>query len=403
MSTFTKSLIGKIFIGIFIGYLMCENAMSSNSDSETELEKILNKYRGSLPCLEGKTPGEIVLFLRKFSPDGEKVGVEKLENQIKEILDKKEKVRLLITGFPFKSLNPKKVISPGDIDLGELLGLTTFDHICKEIEKNCGLKAELTIVPDAFRVALFLGVVGYRQKFIKLVKTLAPETVKVLELQDIIKEKFNKDYDEMKISEELKDIIVDVDPEEFLGFCKREIDCDFYKNRIIKDKKAEVLETVKTQKAFIALSDDLKKKMETMTYDQVINFLQTQTQVDGCQKIISSLQSQYGQGKTHLLAFARLLSKVDSEETKQVGMYLEKIMDKEEYKKYIRLSVTLTNKDLSKRVPIAPVYLSYNGHPWHNAPFVIGRRVILQSKESGGEKPVIKKETYKGIDIQWIE
>ena len=153
-----------------------------------ELVGPITRYVDGLPQIEkcgGDNPqSKIVLFLQAMTPPskGEVTGQETLATRIVGMMATEQPISMVIPGFPCKSTNKKDKVLGGGVDLGEIVGLITFNHICKEIGTIYEPGARVSIIPDG---AAYLGVLGidpkeyeqYQRGLAHLIGTCFRETI----------------------------------------------------------------------------------------------------------------------------------------------------------------------------------------------------------------------------------
>ncbi len=126
----------------------------------------------------------IVLFLQAMSPPSkiEVTGQEALAIRLEVMMATKQPIPMVIPAFPGKSTNKEHKVLSGDVDLGELVGLITLNHICREIGTIYPPGARISIIPDG---AAYLDVLGidlreyeqYQCGLTHLVETCFRETI----------------------------------------------------------------------------------------------------------------------------------------------------------------------------------------------------------------------------------
>lgn len=106
---------------------------------ESKVTTILKKYKSGLPKIKQSERSEqkataIIQFLNQFRPSTlELTGEKELIQKVSRLMEENKPLEFFLPSFPVKSKNTeKKVIGPNP-DLGEFIGLTTLDHICKQI------------------------------------------------------------------------------------------------------------------------------------------------------------------------------------------------------------------------------------------------------------------------------
>lgn len=330
----------------------------ADNEGEAIVQKLVDGYRESLPkinAVRGDTDQiakEVVDFLKKLTPATEVAGAESLVSKIKQIIEAEKTIQFVLPGFPFKSLNRKKVLNPGEPDLAEVLGLATLDHLCTQIKTVCGKGAQVVIVPDAIRIADHLGVMDQREAYIekirKLIQGMCPQTVVIQELNEF-KSSLTQNKAPAELSKQLAAISVETVKNSHLPFVQKELDCDFYTDKIQQHSK----------EARANLTQDPESYQE----------------------------------KTAQIA---------AEEAKQFAQLLKDRFPN--YKGCLRLSVNHHDVDLSQKVPVCLVR-GFTVTPWHCAPFVSKKHRISLDRADAfkGTKAAQYAALYKGVLITWLQ
>lgn len=94
---------------------------------------------------------KIVQFLKKFIPQKKNLqldGDDALALKIANRMIKNEEILMRMTGFPFKSTNTVTKVIDHKVDVGELVGILTLNHMTQEIAKIYKPGAKITIFSD---------------------------------------------------------------------------------------------------------------------------------------------------------------------------------------------------------------------------------------------------------------
>lgn len=120
---------------------------------ENGLPPAIYHYRETLPRMDTTaiTPAEAIIdFLLSMRP-GDSSGIrgrEALTQKITRMMASGDPLHLVLVGYPFKSTNIEKKVISAHVDMGELTGLLTLNHMCQEIEKIYSPGAVLSIYTD---------------------------------------------------------------------------------------------------------------------------------------------------------------------------------------------------------------------------------------------------------------
>lgn len=423
MSISKKCLIGKILIALIFACFLQGAAYSSEQDS---LSDVLTTYRKCLPCIcheYDNIPKAIVSFLKEFQPaektkgdkmleekekEKEKVQTLMLEKKVQTLMQEDQSLKFVLPSFPFKSLNPGKVISPGEPDLAEAMGLITLDHLCSEIKKVYEPGAKVIIVPDAIRIAEFLGVTDERDEYIRKIRILAPDNVVIKELHEM-KDTPRKE-DMAKTLVDSADSKLDVKSGGYISFVGREINCAFYTDKLRELRfpaaKVKALAYLKGTKAYKNCSVKLREKLkDCLDYDATLDLLKVNVKVkneykSSSTKFIGILHSKFTE-KQILKKYRNAGARVAAEEAAQFSKYLARQFG--EYKEYIRLSVNHHHPDISKKLPIKLVQCSTQKSPtpWHTSLFIDEDGKIDFTREQIGKGVLVRKVNFNGMSLAY--
>lgn len=223
-------------------------SLDFEGEKSSEIDGIISHYKATLPTIgEELSPEKIVDFLQLFSPLKDVEGVSNLIEKTGRLMKENTPLSFVLPGFPFKSFNEEKVISPGEIDLSDVLALTTLDHLCQEIEKIYKAGTCITIVPDAIRISCFLEVQPQREIYLSSLRSLLPsKRIQIKEIQEFESmPTTGQSLEEIAFFLSKRDAS-GIDKEPYLSFVRHELDGDFYHE---KSKKA-ALAKVRMQQPF---------------------------------------------------------------------------------------------------------------------------------------------------------
>ncbi len=413
-------ILGLVFLVITSAHAGSET--KDPDEPESKLASICRKYRAGLPKIDLrgdlKSPEQkataIVQFLNKFRPPTLQLqGEDQLIQKVKGFIELDKPLQFLLPSFPFKSKNTeKKVIGP-DPDLGELLGLTTLEHVCRQISELYSPGAKVTLVTDGVYCAEPIGVsemeaTMYVDQIKTLIKALdAP--IEILSLADFEESPtYHKSFEEiLKILDgyNLTQLGVSYNPTILRDFALKEIGCTYYHTLA----KARALRLVKTQKNFKGLFEEFKKTLQDLDYDQVLIRLEEKNRDEKdleLQRVFLSIKNALDQAHNKIYKdLLKEIPEVISRRTKQFGCYLSSIINEDQV---IRLSNYMQHPDMSLKLPFCLIYGDgVPGTPWHHTPIVheVGNtqvRIHMRTRQELGLE--LQEESMEGVSfpIRWM-
>lgn len=384
---------------------------------EADLEGLVKNYRSSLPTLkqgDGEPIEEsIVSFMKALSGNFHEAGGELLEDKIKRLGREEKVLEFVLPGFPFKSMNPKKAVRPGELDLAEVLALETLEHLCAEIERVYEHGVRVTIIPDAVRITEFLGIEaerGYYQA--SLVALLPSEHLKVVALEDF------KGMPTENMT--LKDMAVHlsiietpgVNTGPYMKFVRSELDCDFYQGFKQGLIKAEALEVVRGQKSYQKLfsNEEKAKEIENSGYDELAVYLQERSlpgtllkaEKKSHKKVLASLGNVFLEKRNALLeAHVKECAQMNCEEACQISAYISEYF--RGYEGQIRLSVNTHHQNISEKFSF-PLVFGSRETPWNNSLLVTSSVdfKLVRPGECEFNFEVVEGQ-YQGMGISYLK
>lgn len=373
-------------------------SLDIEEEKSSEIDELISHYKSTLPTMDKVlSPERIVSFLQLFSQKEDVEGVEELVEKTRQLMEKNTPLHFVLPGFPFKSFNETKVISPGEIDLAEVLALATLDHLCHEIESVYDAGACVTLIPDAIRVTCLLGVQTQRETYLSNLRGLLPsKRIHIKEIHDFeSKPTTGKSLEEVAffLSEKNKS---GVDKEPYISFVRHELDCAFYSER----EKENALARVFSQRTFRdRFPEESKSTVKALSYDGFLLYLKKEIQKENENKetyeaLLRALTAQF-----NINTAIKKCALVNAQEAKQFSGYVAELFGN--YENYIRLSVNQHHNDISQKLPIQMVFGS-TATPWHNTLFVNSEKGILLKHHDTYKNGYLKKEKYKGVTIRLI-
>lgn len=157
-------------------------------------EMLLSDYKKALPKLfipkaHEKAPEviaqEIVSYLQKMAPirgRGKLEGGERLAQRLQGMMQTGAPLNFLLVGYPCKSPNTHTKVISDRVDVGELMGLVTLDHLCQQIRSVYPPGAHVSIVSDGIAYLDVLGLAPkvyetYQKSIGALIAQYFPETL----------------------------------------------------------------------------------------------------------------------------------------------------------------------------------------------------------------------------------
>ncbi|HBN22797.1 MAG TPA: hypothetical protein DD412_06125, partial [Holosporales bacterium] len=263
-----------ILLAFFLFFNLEKASASLNNDDEdsSQVDSLIAHYKSTLPAIsDERSPESIVAFLQFFSQKKDAEGADKLVEKTRQLMETNEPLSFVLPGFPFKSFNEKKVISPGEIDLGDVLALTILDHLCQKIERVYEAGACVTVVPDAIRISCFLEVQTQREDYISNLRRLLPsDRIRVKEIHEF--------ESKPTTGKSLEEVAFFLSKRGGCGVCdgsgtsfvKHELEGTFY----IERKKENALALMRAQRTFRDhFPEELKAAVKDLSYDEFLLYL----------------------------------------------------------------------------------------------------------------------------------
>ncbi len=401
MSKKNSCLFGTPILLAFFLFFNIEKVSASleiDEESPSEIERLISHYKSTLPTIgDTLSPETIIDFLQLFSKKDDVDGREKLIKKTRQLIKKSASLHFILPGFPFKSFNEKKVISPGEIDLADVLALTTLDHLCQEVGKIYEAGACVTIIPDAIRISCFLGVQTQRDDYIFNLRNLLPsEYLHIKEIHEFeSKPTTGKPLEEVALFLSKRDADgIEKDP--YIPFVRHELDCSFYYKKI----KEEILATIRTQRTFRDnFPEELKESVQELSYDEFAGYLTEAIQdndenQETYKALMRALETQFS-----LKTMIKKCALINAQEARQLSGYISELFG--DYENYLRLSVNQHHKDISQKLPFQ-ILLGNDRTPWHNTLFISSKKEIFLASRNHVEDGYLKEESYRGVSIKWI-
>ena len=389
---------------ILLAFFLFFNSEKANAslyieeEKYSEIDGLISHYKSTLPTMgKVRSPENIVSFLQLFSQKKDVKGVYELVEKTRRLMDTNDPLSFVLPGFPFKSFNETKVISPGEIDLAEVLALATLDHLCQEIETIYGAGACITIVPDAIRVTCLLGVQTQRETYLSNLRGLLPsKRIHIKEIHEFAsKPTTGKSLEEVALflSARNKD---GVDKEPYIFFVRHELKCAFYDEK----EKEKALERVVSQRTFRdGFPENLKSVVKLLSYDEFSLYLKKEIKNENENKKTYETLERALMAQLNIETAIRKCALVNAQEAKQLSGYVEELFGN--YENHIRLSVNQHHNDTSQKLPLQMIFGS-TVTPWHNTLFVNSEKGVFLKHRDTFKDGYLKKETYKGVTIKWI-
>ena len=337
----------------------------------------------------------ITKFLCQFSNSRKMLtGVEVLAKKIAGYVAKNEPIKLILLGFPTKSAKNETKVIGSQVDLAELLGLLTLNHICQEINSVYEPGTQLTIftrepfiyqmnniLEQALEQPLFDEdqIEEYQRQLKQLVNHFDP-TIKVGEIKNV-RHIYESKYAQFDVNAE--------DLSGYRAFMKEELNC------------SKFIEAAQ-EKLFSPQHEKLKGKFPQL--ENIKTFKEVKEKFSSYKKMLKNIESS--------LPKRNLLGKISddlAECAAKGALRMRALLNDNisDYGSYVRLSIHASEDgDVSRKLGIALIYGSV-GTPWHKTLVVSNDKARLQAlselkNKNGDLQGQIKQFVIESLNLGYV-
>ncbi|MBX9977856.1 MAG: isocyanide synthase family protein [Alphaproteobacteria bacterium] len=343
----------------------------------------------------------VAALLRKmrgpeYNDNDNKMGItgeEALALRIECMMKKGAPLLFVPLGYPYKSTNTeKKVLSP-DVDMGELMGLLTLNHICYEIGKVYAPGANVRIYSDGYLCKNVLNmsdetIQNYHSGLNKLAQMFNGhieiiDIMKVKEIENALQSRPPEPINAAEIEKIKKKI------DDMTVFMKEELDCTLREVPLREEAKI---------RADITLAKELETKQDNL------KTAKTEGRKKRIERAISKFPSQEHkdttiQGEFNALRHQR--GKEMAEKAAQCAHVLGVASTGDLVGiDHIRLSMTAYT-DMSSKCTM-PIIYGVHGTPWHQTPMISDHTVTLKKRSESGTITT-EKYTVNGVNLEYVK